>query len=123
MDKDRLINKYFPHWEHYLSMPSHLSNTAVFSVNRFIREWESRLIKPLPSQSDDEIDIDVSDLIIKPLNEEIDSQLATALNHFASIPKPSKPTGADEEHKESHLRPEVLNIRKVLESVKPKTLQ
>lgn len=64
----------------------------------------------------------MSDLIIKPLNEEIDSQLATALHHFASMPKPSKSTCANEEHKESHLRSEVLNIRKVLESVRPKTL-
>ena len=118
MDKDRLIGKYFPHWEHYLSMPSHLSNQSVFSVDQFISEWQTRLCKPLPP-TDDDIDIDVSDLTIKPLNDEIDSQLAAAMEYFSAMPNPD----AEEEQKECKLRPEVVNIRRVLDHVKPKTLQ
>lgn len=81
-DSQQMIKQYFPHWEKYLNVPTHLSNKALLQADSFLQTWQSRLQKPSLPCDDDEIDIGVAELEIKPINDEVDHQVSSALGHF-----------------------------------------
>jgi hypothetical protein len=68
MTTESLLALHFPHWQQYLSEPTHLSNSAVFDADSFVVGWQNRRVP----EDEDDVDIGVEYLAMSTLQHEID---------------------------------------------------